>query len=68
MQLPLHSTTLRNVVEVSHVVLREQKTGATGTRPGVLKDPEPQLLDAVLACSAGWGAVGGHAVACGTGG
>ena len=42
-------------------------SGNRGTRPGVLKDPEPQLLDAVLAYRAAGGAVGGHAVAGGSG-
>ena len=32
LQLPLHSTTLRSVVEVLYVVLQEQKALATGRR------------------------------------
>ena len=35
-----------------HETLRGQKTDRPGTRPGVLKDPEPQLVDAVLALRA----------------
>ena len=37
-----------------------EDSGNRRTRPGVLKDPEPQLLDAVLAYRAAGGAVGGH--------
>ena len=39
--------------DVSHEVLREQKTASSG-RPGVLKEPEPQLVDAVLSYRAAW--------------
>ena len=53
---PLHSTTLRNVVEVSYVVLREQKTVVTGrrwssrrTQPQRLPlEPGPQRSDRSL--------------------
>ena len=33
---------------MSHKVLREQKTASPGRRPGVLKEPDPQMVDAVL--------------------
>ena len=43
---------------VLHQAPRGQKTDRAGTRPGVLKDPEKQLVDAVQGCEC---AVGGHA-------